>query len=329
MFKIENIVSEYLKYTTNNLYQFFKILLGSNYSYSQVKPFVNRYIEVRYDNDTLFKREKDFVTRMSKELNIIAKEFIKDNPGSEEQIKNICALFSYILYFDDCIPYKSLDILIEALFNDCLITLKYNDSQKKEFTDFIKQVQEKKSNFFKLFENQEFVLVYNRLKTRVYDVTIEQNCTISRLYSDYAINKAFNSGIVLEDKTYLLVVMLSSIILKETINLTFNRNYIVEVPLSLLSKTKKLNRFLKALDNDILKSKISLKFKYQDYKDNKKVIDNIINLGYSVCVVIDNSFDNDFDNLVLFSYVLVYNYSDYYDIIIDSKDTLKTCVITL
>ena len=75
-----------------------------------------------------------------------------------------------------------------------------------------------------------------------------------------------------------------------------------------------------------VKSKISLKFKYQDYKDNKKVIDNIINLGYSVCVVIDNSFDNDFDNLVLFSYVLVYNYSDYYDIIIDSKDTLKTCV---
>ena len=123
--------------------------------------------------------------------------------------------------------------------------------------------------------------------------------------------------------------MLSSQILNDAINLDFSKNYIVEFPLTLLNKSKKTNRFLNALDNPLIKTKVSIKFNYKTYLENKSVIDNIINLGFNVALELDESFDNNFDSLILFSYVLVYDYLDYYDIIIDSRDTIKTTIIAL
>ena len=52
-------------------------------------------------------------------------------------------------------------------------------------------------------------------------------------------------------------------------------------------------------------------------------------MGYSVSIVLDETFIDDYDSLILFSYVFIYEKYDYYDIIIDSKDTINTTIVTL
>ena len=76
-------------------------------------------------------------------------------------------------------------------------------------------------------------------------------------------------------------------------------------------------------------NKINLRFYYKDYLKNKESINKIINMGHSVSIVLDETFIDDYHPLILFSYVFIYEKYYYYDIIIDSKDTINTTIVTL
>ena len=121
--------------------------------------------------------------------------------------------------------------------------------------------------------------------------------------------------------------MCSSKILSEAISLNFNNTYVVDFPASLLEKPKKIIRFLIALDDDLLRTKICIKFSYRDYKEYKKDIKNLINQDYSVCLELDETYDIDFDDLFLFTYVIVHKKYKYYQNVIDNKDEVKTNII--
>lgn len=325
---MENSIQLYLDFISNAIYDYFKILLGSKYEKGLLKTFVTKYMNVRYYNDSIYK-DKDITSRISKELNLVAKELIKANKDKEELIKNIIALFTYLLYFDDVIKYENLNELIDTLFNDQIITLEYEEDLKKDFKIFIKDIISKKEKYYSLFITNDFVIKNKRIKKNVYKVHLDHNITISKLYSDYAIDKAYNEGIIEEDKLFVLINMLSYNILKDAINLDFSKNYIIDLPLSYLTKNKKMMRLFKLFDNGLLKTRISFKINYETYKKDKEIINNYINLGFSITLELDNTFDNDFESLILFSYVLVYEYLECYDIINESKDTIQTCIVTM
>ena len=88
-------------------------------------------------------------------------------------------------------------------------------------------------------------------------------------------------------------------------------------------------RFLRALDDELLKEKISIKVYYKDYKKYKKDILELITEGYSVSLELDETYNTNFDDLFLFSNIFVSQKYKYYDIIIDSKDIIKTNIVTV
>ena len=69
------IFEDYIKFTTNFLTNYYRILLDKKYERKYVKPFIDKYIDVRYYNKYVVK-SKDFITRLNKELNNLAKEMI-------------------------------------------------------------------------------------------------------------------------------------------------------------------------------------------------------------------------------------------------------------
>lgn len=319
-----DVLTEYTKFINNTILQFFRILLGSSYSASIVKPLVNKYIDVRYYNDTIYESEKDVVTRISKELNLLAKEMLKELPEKEELIKNITALFGYIIYLDDCIIYDSLDDLLDSLFSDEIIKLKYNENTRKDLEELLNNAIDKKSEYLYLFQTEDFELKFQKLKTHLYDVNIKEYCKVSKLYSDYAIDRAFNTGTLAEDKIYLLLVMLGYQILCNVITLEYNDNYIVSFPVSVLDKPKKILRYHTAMNNDYLKDHIYLTFTYSDFLDNRKKIKELISSGYKVAAILDGSFKMDTESLSIFSYCIVFKDAMYYDSLMDIKDSLQT-----
>ena len=325
---MECVYGEYINFVNNFLINYYKSLLGNKYDKNIVKPFIEKYIGVRYYNDYTV-REKDFTERLNKELNNVAKALIAKHKAKAELIKNSFALFSYVLFIDGCTKFSDLNLLLKSLFEDENITLEYSAEAKKKVTAEVRDYISKKVEFFKLFNSGEFYLKGKKLDATNYSIDLGQKCNMSKLYSDYAINRAYDSEVVYENRIYLALIMLSSKILSEVLALEFNNNYIVSLPSSLFEKQMKLNKLLRCIDDEYLKEKISLKVMYKDYKKCKKQINALINQGYSMSLELDDSYSTDFENLFLFSNIIVDKQYKYYDIIIKNKSNINTNIITV
>lgn len=327
---MENIIEEYIQFVNDFLIKFYQILLGDTYDERIVKAFVDKYINIRYYNTTNYPKEKSFIVKINKELKDIADGLLKHFPDKKEVTKNTFALMGYVLYLDDCVEIDNIVKLNNALLKDTNIKLEYTDEAKMAYRELVKEFNKKKKDLFKVFEIEDFELKFRRLKRNLQFVSMAQHCNVSKLYSDYAVEKAFNSGVVEENKYYLLYYMLTEKILTDVIELNFDKAYVVELPISLLSKEKKIKRYLRILDSSIVKNKISIRYTYSDYKKHKEKINKLINLGYKISLLLDETFDNDFDCLILFQNVFVYEKYEYYDIIMNSEDKLlKSIVVTL
>lgn len=326
---MDNVFEEYVKFVNTFLINYFKLLLGSGYEKKLVVPFIDRYIGVRYYNKCVYENEPKFIKRLNKELNSVAKDVISEHQNKVEKVKNIFALFSYIMYFDGCVKYDSLNALLKALYSDKNITLKYEESTKKEVNTLVRDFLDKKTTFFGLFRSNEFYLKGKRYGENLYKIDLGQNCNISKLYSEYAVEKAYNSEVVFENRIYLTLVLISAKVLTEVLSLEFDNNYIFDFPTSLLDKSKKILRFLKMLDSDLLRTKIHIKVDYKSYKTYTKEINDLISQDYSVCLELDDTYDMNFDNLFLFSYVILSKDAKFYDNIINNKEEVKSNIIVI
>lgn len=324
---MNNVVLNYIKYTQNFLYDYYRILLDNGYEKKLVQPFIDRYIEIRYYND-VYTKENNFVEKISRELKIVVKEMFEEYPNKEDKIKDIFALFGYILYLDDCLEYKSAIKLLDTLYNDENIHLTFSDDIIKKLKDITLEYVNKKKEFWKVFEFNDFELKYKRFKKNLFFADLDIKLEMP-IYSKYAIEKAKSSEIVLENSTYLLYNMLCAKLLSDVIKLDYTKRYVVRYPVSLFDKSKKSGKYLKLLDNDLCRDKINLCFNYKDYLEYKKNINELIKEGYAVSLILDDTFDGDYECLVLFNYVFVYEKYDYYDVIMEQKDNLGSVVVTL
>lgn len=322
-----NIIDEYISFFRREYLEFFRIVLRNKYQKNLCLPFIDKYIDVRYYNETDYPTVKDFVDRVNKELVNLAEKLATDD--NIDDIKNIVALFGYIVYFDDvCVVTEDLEV-INILVSDDIIKIDNRDGLKGFLTDWYVKLTEKKELFNKTLYTKEFNVVEKRLYRRLNYLIIEHNVKISNLYSDYAIEKAFNSGVVNEDKLFITYIIASSIVLNNAISLDFSRYYMVPMASSLFTKEKKLERLLGVLNNSLAKKFIYIRITYSDYKANKDKIDKLINEGYNFGLELDSKYTGTTNELVLFPYVLVYEDSPEYEMLEREKNLLKSKIVKL
>lgn len=322
------IFDDYIKFVENFLSNYFRLLLENKYERRLVRPLIDKYISVRYYNDSVILDNK-FTVRLNKELNNVAKEIINESKDKTEKVKNIFALFSYILFIEKCNSFTELNSIIKSLFNDKTITLTYSENTREELNSLAREYISKRNEFYKLFESKDFHLEETTYDNNVIVIDLLHDFSVSKLYSEYAIERAYDSEVVVENKVYLMLLLLSSRVLKDSMELKYDNNYVIDFPVSLFDKQKKILKYIKAIDNDYLKTKIHLKIKYQDYKKYKKQINNLINQGFSISLELDETYDMDFSCLLLFTYIFLDKKYRYYDIIMNSRDDVKTTMITL
>ena len=123
--------------------------------------------------------------------------------------------------------------------------------------------------------------------------------------------------------------MLSEKILKDAIKNDFTQKYIISLPESFFTKPKKYKKLISMLDNDLIRNRINLQVTYQEYTNHKEIINESINSGISFALELEETFDNSFNILVLFKYVIVYEHLDIYDALTEDKNAFGTTIITL
>ena len=270
---------------------------------------------------------KNPTSRISKELEPLFQDLQDDTNSS--YLKSIYALFGYIMYIDDAIYYDSSKSLIDYLISDDNLKIPDITSKKDELNKWLRGFTKTKKEFFLNLENNEYSLKEQRIDKGLYKLKLEQNVKISYLYSDTAINKAFTTGTTFEDSLFVLYILASKLVLENAINLDFSRRYVLPLASSLMLKEKKQKRLLEILNNTLAKKYLEISINlstYYEYKDN---IDKLIKDGYLFSIVIDDTFNGDITELYLFSSIFIYKNSEFFDMIIDSKERIPARIVIL
>ena len=322
-----NIISEYIEFINHKFLEFFKIVLGNKYQRTLCEIFIDKYINVRYYNETNYLVIKDFIDRINKELVDLTQKIANDD--NIEDIKNIVALFGYIIYFDDVSIVNNEMDLINSLVSDDIVKINNKEEVKQKIKKWCIELRKSKDKFNDTLYTKEFNLLEKRLYKRLNYLELEHKIKISNLYSEYAIEKAYNTGIINEDKLFITYILASSLVLNNAINLDFSRFYLVPFASSLFEKEKKCARLLSILDNQLSKKFITIKITYSDYKKNKTKIDNLISKGYTFGLELDSSYVENTDSLVLFPYIFVYPNSPEYEALSRYQDKLKSKIVKL
>ncbi len=322
-----NIIDAYVSFIKRELFNFFKIMFENKYQKKLCEPFIDKYITVRYYNETNYTRDRDIMNRLNKELVDVYKDIVTED--NEEILKNIVACFCYIAYFDDVCAVNYESEIIDALVTDEDIKLEHGDNFKKDIRKWYVNFKKSKEKFTSTITSREFHLVEDRLYRKIFSLKLGHDVKISNLYSEYAINRAYNGGVINEDKMFITYILSSFVVLNNAISLDFSRHYVVDFANTLFTKEKKMNRLFAVIDNTLAKKFIAIKITYTDYIENRDKINKLINDGYSFGIVIDDNFDGNIRELVLFPYILISEDDEYAETILSEKDNIISKIIQI
>lgn len=197
---------------------------------------------------------------------------------------------------EDYLKIEDLEKKKDAYTKKILRYLKYNDLPAKELkamvTNILK-VQRSYASMMKFLFNKldtgMFQLAYDQIgKNKIFFTDLEHNIQFSKMYSDYIVDKTYTEGLVAEDKIEVLATLLSSQLVKDMLNKDFSKKYIVNVPDSLFTKEKKLEKILGMFDDGHAKNTVLFLISVDIANDNKKILRKLIKDNYHFAIDMSN-----------------------------------------
>lgn len=302
-----NIVKDYIDFNQKHLREYIDIITEKNLNSKICDMIVDTYINVRYYNS--YEQVK---TNTIDNFEYYAIEnFKKDFSDKNKEINiplvvNALIIIRYVILYE---KYHNEEKEIKKLSG-------YEEKLKDKFSDtkilvsgLIKSIKDnthKKEKFLNNLLSNDFNIVKHKTNLKeVYDLYFDNSVKIPDLYSQIAIDRVYNSGIINEDKMLVFYYLTNREILLDMENFQYNINYLVPFPDSLMEKNNKLVNLLKIIDNDYFKERVILKVLYSDYLNKKEAYDKLIHEGYSLAIIIDEDIQGDVILLSVFSYILI------------------------
>lgn len=328
-----NIMNEYIDLTKEQINEYMRLVFGINFNQKYCDIFAERYINIRYFNYYENEYYETARKKILEHLKQVGEEIIINNIEDRELIEQMRVFLYYVLYFDNVVYYKDLRTKIRQIekVRKRVWKIEYDNFEEnlyQKMEDYMKQ----KEDLVKRFSSDEFFIKLTNYpdKLKVYRVNLKfNNIKFPLEYSDFAINKAFQMGLVNEDKLvveYYLVVLQ---ILRDILKLNFKKKYVLEFADTLLKKPKKIKGILNIINNPAIQDKISLKVKYEQFLKNKEIVYELMREGYKITIILDNSFEPNFKNmesLQMFEFVLINKNLKNYQEIIENKESLNNII---
>lgn len=333
-----NVMNQYIELTKKEANDYIKAILGSKFNKKISDKYKEKYINIRYYNfnEKDYEEEEEktsFKKNLAKGLTLTEEELIEEMPEKKEIIEKLNSFYYFFLNLDNFTYGKELEEDIDKLCDLREKLLNKDDIEfKKNAYEIINKYNKGKSELLAKFENNEDFYI----KTKPYHgisnvnkVVIKHNVKLPMIYSLEAIEKAFNTGIINEDKLIIEYYLITVEIIKEIAKENFKKQYILEFAPTLFKKKKKLKSLLNIIDNDSIKDKLSLKIKYSDFLKEKENIYELTRKGLKVAIVLDEEFAVNFMNLEklnIFSYIIVNKKLRYYEELLENRVVLNNLI---
>ena len=328
-----NIMNEYIELTKKQINEYMKLVFEEKYNQTYCNLFSERYINIRYFNYYENEYHESTRKKILEHLKKVGEEIIINNIQDRELIETMRIFFYYVLYFDNVVYYKDLKQKIAKInkVKKRVFNTETYDFEEKLYQK-MQEIMNEKEELIKRFSSEEFYIKLTNYpdKLKVYRVNLKfQNIKFPLEFSDFAINKAFQIGLVSEDKLVIEYYLVVLQILKDVLKLNFKKKYVLEFAETLLKKPKKIRGFLNIINNPIIQEKISLKIKYEEFLKNSETVFELMREGYKITVILDNSFEPNFKNiesLQMFEFVIINRNLKNYEEIINNIDSLHNII---
>jgi len=304
-----NLVSEYLKVTEENITGYLHLITKDFGKVKVIQEYATGYMETRYYNDKAM-NPNSFRKHVYEQMAHYRNKLIKKYPEDEEIIAIIYPCF-YLLYsLDTFTSLDSVEKTIELLNSYRPKPLHVHGKTFR--TELFKKVKANFKHRDKLLatlESEDFNIGLKETnRKKIYLVDLIFNMEFHYIYSQYAIENAFNTSLVNEDKLFVLYNMLAGKILRDIIAGDFSETYLVPLANTILEKSKKISTLLTIIDSDIIKDRVSLVINYADYLANKDAVLTYRKEGFNFAVVIDDTYVDSIVNqtgLQVFKYIII------------------------
>lgn len=327
-----NLANKYIEITKKEVIEYLKLVFGNKFSKKYYDIYMKKYIDIRYYNFYDYDTSKTIRKKILDNLKETAEELCIDNIEDRDIIDQMCVFFYYILYFDNVVHPKDMKKTIEKIARlRKRIFDKEDENFEQELYRIVKEYKIKKEKMLEKVNSEEFLLKLTNYpkKLNIYRVNLKYKIKFPLVYSEFAINKAFNVGLINEDKLLIEYYLITKKVLEDVLRQNFTRQYVLEFSDKLLNKPNKLKNLLNIIDNTAIKDKISLKIKYELFIANKEKIYELIRDGFKITIILDNSFQANYktiDTLSIFKYVIVNKDIKNYNEIVKYKKNIKNII---
>lgn len=301
--KSVNVITEYTNFIKRSLTKISKLMLGKNYSDEDFSKLLDVYVKARY---------YDSLDRKSKSPYFNTKSYVKEELSNLEKKSNISApvlnIYNEVLSLEQS-NYNSKEFLNNTLEDREKLRLS-SEKPLEEVASICDEINKKRREIQKAFSCKDFFCDYKATNFyKVFIVNLDYSFSIPKLYSDFAINKVYTSGVVNEDKLFVEYHLITCKLFNEILSFDFSNNYIIEFACSLLDKENKLSKLFSIIDNDICKEKLCLKITSSEFEQYKDKILDFINEGYNFAIKIDDEYVDSLEKRKLitsiFKYVII------------------------
>lgn len=331
-----NIMAEYTEYTKKFIHELMQEYFKEQYDKDIVEELTETYIEARYNNYGGNEKQRVFYRRIYSALQDKAKK-LEYNTYEENHpiIRNILETFQYIFYIDFVRPLRiELREFVNQMYEKRITKyeLKRDGTLRDNLYKMIKEFRDKKEQYLKKFESDDFELVTTkyRLIKDIYKVELKYNFKFPYIFSENAISDVYNENIVNEDKLIILYLMLTVFNIKMILEGKFDTQYLVDFPVTVFQKKKKLEQVLRIINDPAMQEKIKIKIKYRDFIINREEIYELMKSGYKFAVIIDDSFiisKEHIKKLAIFNYVIISKNLKYFEEFQEDAGDLENLII--
>ena len=311
-----NIINEYIEFQRKTIGFCIKKIIEDYFVEEYFNELFSIYVDARY-YDYYNYSSNDLENNICKLLRKKALELMQDNTEENNaKIKEILFSFNFVLYLDEVKTIDKNSTFINYVYKYRKELLNKDEVEFKTFLlKYIEDNRDKRDKFINKFTCHDFfVKFFSTTKTGVFDVSLNYRLEFPKLYSDYAIDRVFNTGVVGEDKLSIEYIFITLRVLDDVRACVFDKNYLLEFAPSLLEKKTKIEGILEIINNDCVKDKVSLKIDYDTYKTYKDNIFDMMKEGYSFAIMLNDEnilSDSYFDSLEMFKYIILNNDSKY------------------
>ena len=284
---MNNIIEKHILKTQKRFKKYCNLILNSKYDRVLAEELIASYLDARYYNCEVDESIKIFYRRIFDSIKKRSLELIKATPEKKEIIDYTTDLFQYFFYFDFVRNNMEVDHIINKIADMRATRLNIKSAETADFIQgFAKLVEEdtlEVQENLDLYYSDDFELEVKKINSKnkeFYRVKLLYNFELPKIFSQEAIDEVYNTDIIAEDKLFVEYPMVLNMTLIDILNGVFDKFYIVDFSVDLLSKKKKLEQILQMLDNQAAQDKIVFEVGFEEFKENKTEIFKLIKRGF-------------------------------------------------